>query len=135
MNNGTYLTKEAILAADDLGFEDVSVPEWGGVVRVREMTAADRESLNRAYQNRDKAMEAGDVPESIQALLVGMCIVDGAGNRLFSDDEIAALGRKSSNALQRVWKVAAELSALKPEAIGELAKNSGTSTSEDSPSA
>ncbi len=33
------LSKEAILSADDLPREIVSVPEWGGQVYVRTMTA------------------------------------------------------------------------------------------------
>jgi hypothetical protein len=135
MTNGSYLSKEAILAADDLGFRDVSVPEWGGVVRVREMTASDREHFTDAYETRLKAREAGEHPLSIQALIVAMCVVDGAGVRLFSDAEVAGLERKSSRALLRVYEVAMELSALNRETVEELKKNSEASTSADSPTA
>ena len=38
------LTREAILGAAPLRHEDVSVPEWGGVVRVSEMSGAARDT-------------------------------------------------------------------------------------------
>jgi hypothetical protein len=34
----TLLSKSAILCANDLQTEDVEVPEWGGVVRLRSFT-------------------------------------------------------------------------------------------------
>jgi hypothetical protein len=44
------------------------------------------------------------------------------GERLFTDNEVNALGAKSAAALDRVFEVAAELSRLKPEDIEELGK-------------
>lgn len=133
MTNGGYLGKDAILAAPDLEYRDVEVPEWGGVVRVREMTAADRESLGRAAEDRDKQIAAGETPIAYEALLVGKAIVDSAGNRIFTDAEIVELGKKSSRALQRIYEVAMEISAIKREHVEELKKNSETSPSADSP--
>jgi len=133
MTNGTYLSKDAILGAVDLEFRDISVNEWGGVVRVREMTAADRERFMDAYEKRQHARAEGEQPMSIQALIVAMCAVDGAGVRLFTDDEAAMLERKSSRALLRVYEAAMELSALKRDVQASLVKNSEPSTSAGSP--
>ena len=131
MTNGTYLGKEAILAAV-LGYEDVSVPEWDGTVRISEMSAADRELFTVAIQNREKARDAGERVESVQALLASLCIVDSAGTRVFSAADVGALERKSGRALTRVCNAIMELSALKRENVEELKKNSETSTSADS---
>ena len=39
----SLLSKEAILAAQDLPSEDVEVPEWGGTVRVRGLDGKGRD--------------------------------------------------------------------------------------------
>ena len=41
----SLLSKAAILAADDLPTIDIAVPEWGGSVRIRALTAGQREEL------------------------------------------------------------------------------------------
>ncbi len=130
MTNGGYLSKEAILAAE-LAFEDVAVPEWGGTVRVREMTAAEREQFAQTYARRDKAAEEGR-EFSIQGALVAMCVVDANGARLFSDDEVAVLALKSGVAIDRIYDVAYKLSKIGSGATDEIAKNSVPSTSADS---
>ena len=132
MMNGGYLSKEQILAADDLQYRDVHVPEWGGIVRLREMTGAEREDFENAVVAAQKA--DGRV-ENLRATMLSMCIVDAAGNRLFTADDVAALGRKSGVALIRVFTEAQKLSALTAEEAGALEKNSGPGPSADSSSA
>lgn len=136
MTNGGYLSKESILAADDLGYQDVSVPEWGGVVRLKEMTAGDRETLSLLYQKRDRAIENGDEqPPSIQAIFLSMTVVDADGKRIFSEKDIELLGRKSPRAITRVFDAATKLSVLRPEDVQDQIKNSDPSTNAASPSA
>ena len=52
-------------------------------------------------------------------------IVDDQGNRIFSNAEIDALGKKSSIALDRVFDVAQELNGIGSDTIKDLEKNSG----------
>ena len=40
-----FLTRDDILAADDMAYQNVSVPEWGGSVRVRTLCGADRSRI------------------------------------------------------------------------------------------
>ena len=47
-----YLTRDAILQATDLTFEDVAVPEWGGVVRVRGLTGTERDAFEASVVGR-----------------------------------------------------------------------------------
>ncbi len=49
------LTKEAILAADDLPRETVLMPEWGGDVYVRTMSGTDRDAFESSLIARDGA--------------------------------------------------------------------------------
>jgi len=116
------LTREAILQAEDLPTEDVEVPEWGGVVRVRGLTGAERDAFEQSIvEQRGKNTRMN--LRNIRARLVALTVVDEEGNRLFSDDDVEALGRKSAAALNRVFEVAQRLSGLRPEDVEELAGN------------
>jgi hypothetical protein len=115
------LSREDILNADDLPYEDVDVPEWGGTVRVRGLTASERDRWEAMTYLDAK----GNVvtPQDIRAKLVAFCCIDGAGARLFSEDDIAALAGKSARAMNRVWAVASRLSAVMAADVETLAKN------------
>lgn len=115
----TLLTKEAILSADDRKFEDVAVPEWGGSVRVATIPAIEQDRWTA------ESAESGEAKrETYRIQYVALCCVDEAGNRLFSQKHVEALGMKSSKAIGRVFDVAARLNGLSGEATGELEKNS-----------
>lgn len=116
----SILSKSLILATSDLSFEEVSVPEWGGSVRVGTLSAAQRERYEFRLR---KATEEGGEAECVRALLVAACAVDEAGQAIFTIEDVAALAQKSCIALNRVFVVAAKLNLLTAAAIGEAAKN------------
>jgi hypothetical protein len=125
------LTREAILNAPDLQVEDVDVPEWGGKVRVRGLTGAERDAFEQSImeqRGRDMSLNL----RNIRAKLVALSVVDEQNNRVFSDADVKALGQKSAVALQRVFEVAQRLSGLRNEDVEELAKNSENGQSGDS---
>lgn len=123
------LSRDQILAAPDLPAHSVRVPEWGGDVFVRSMTGAERDAFEAAIFDGDKVNRA-----NIRARLVSLCAVDDKGDRLFSEADIEALGKKSAAALERVYAAASRLNALSPADVEELAKNSRTGRDDDSPS-
>jgi hypothetical protein len=110
------LSKEAILAADDLPRESVSVPEWGGDVLVRTMSGTDRDAFEASLLEKDGRME------NVRARLVALTLCDAQGDRLFDDGEIAALGRKSARALDRVFSVAQRLNGIGVEQVDAAKK-------------
>ncbi len=119
-----YLSKDAIVKAQDMAFEDVAVPEWGGVVRVKQFTALEKDKFEseqftvRLVNGKPKV---DTHLENKSARLAALCIVDEAGNRLFSDDEVMLLAGKSAAALQRVVKVAQQLNAISDRDVRDLA--------------
>ncbi len=118
----TMLTKEMILAASDLKTEDVAVPEWGGTVRVSEMSGEGyADYLSHAFPENDsqKAVSA----RRFAAVVVACTVVDEAGARLFSIEDVEALAKKSRKALDRVFEVANRLNLLTPSAREEAEKN------------
>jgi hypothetical protein len=112
------LSREQILAAVDLPRETVEVPEWGGAVIVSTMTGADRDAF-------EASVLTGGKPDlrNMRAKLVAACVVDEAGNRLFSSSDIEALGRKAASALDRVTKAAQRLNRMGEEQFEELKGN------------
>ena len=111
------LTRDDILAADDRATETVEVPEWGGAVKVRALSGIERDHyMQSLYTMRPTAqggMEIANVNlEGSQARLVSLAACDDAGERLFSEADVLALGGKSGAALARVYTVASNLSRL-----------------------
>lgn len=127
------LTREAILAADDLKRELISVPEWGGDFYLRTLTAGERERWESLYLNRKG--DEGQVKQFIQASLVALTAVDEAGNHLFTEADIPALNNKSSHVLLKVASKALELNRVGGQEVEELGKNSETTLDDASPSA
>ena len=130
------LTREAILAAQDLPSKPVDVPEWGGQVFVRSMTGAERDQY-------EQAMIASRGPDgkiniaNVRARLVAFCAVDENGKRLFADADLEALGAKSAAALDRVFAAASALNGIGQqdvEALGEPSAAAGAASTSSSPS-
>lgn len=114
------ISRDLILESADLPREEVDVPEWGGAVFVKTMTGEERDCFDTfVHEHASK----GDPVKNISAYVAVMTIVDRNGNRLFTEADIVPLGRKSSLALNRVWRVAQRLNGLGAQAQEELAKN------------
>lgn len=133
----TTLTREQILAADDMELSDpIDVPEWGGTIRCRTMMGADRDAMElRQVDHRQSLIDSGeyesveDIPTSVMVLnlraeTVAACACDDDGNLLFTVDDVEALGQKSGKALDRVFSVAKDLNALSDQDVQELAGES-----------
>ena len=127
----TYLSKDAILSAQDIKREEVQVPEWGGAVLVQGLTGTERDAFEGSMIE-GKGKNAAVNLRNLRAKLVARSIVDEEGKRIFADADIAALSAKSAAALDRVFTVAQRLSGISQEDVEELTKNSETAQSEGS---
>jgi hypothetical protein len=130
------LTRDQIFAIDDLPTETVEVPEWGGSVIVRGLTAAETDDyelssvVERAKGSKDAVISLAN----LRARLVVRAVVNEAGERLFSDDDAERLGRMSGLAVGRIFPTAQRLSGLSRKAMEEIAGNSGGESGFASPS-
>ena len=132
------VTKTQISAAVDRKWEDVPVPEWGGDVRLMELSAADR-----GYIEAGSVVANGQNPQlKVESLkvyrekLVGMALVDEEFNRLYSNKEIVAgeLGKKSGAVIERLAGKVQELSGMGRYAQKEAEGNSDAAPSDSSDS-
>lgn len=116
------LTREQILEIQDIQTETVEVPEWGGFVKVQGMTGTDRDAFEAAIvKQKGKGFSINML--NVRAKLVAASLVNGDGQRIFTDKDVTALGKKSAAALDRVFSIAQELSGISTEDVEELAKN------------
>lgn len=129
----TLLSRDAILGAVDTQFEIVEVPEWGGTVRIKGMTASERDRFEDSIMDqKGKDVRLNHV--NMRAKLLTMCIVDETGNRVFNNDDIRALGAKSAKAINRCMEVAQTLNGISDEDVGELTENFDGDQGDDSSS-
>jgi hypothetical protein len=118
--------RDQIVAAADCVREAVEVPEWNCTVYVRSIIAQDLDS----WQAETYVYKEGDVATNlanIRGRLLVRCLVDEAGQRIFADNEAALLGAKSTQVIDRLYKVAQRLNAVTSKDVEELAKNSSPS--------
>ncbi len=119
------LSADDIIAAQDIVIERVEVPEWGGHIYVRAMTAAAREryieSVRKTEGKGRNAVEKIQLEDS-SAKLVQNTACNKLGSLLFTSAHIKKLAAKSSKAMQRVVDAASRLNGLDDDAEQE-AKN------------
>lgn len=127
------LSRDDILNVDDKVFEDIEVPEWGGEVRVRGMSGAQRDDYEASILQQNGGDRKVNLANA-RAKLVARCLVDGDGRLLFTADDVRALGRKSARALERVFDKARELSGMTERDVESLAENFGDDPSDDATS-
>lgn len=116
----SFLTKAQIITAQDLKTEVVNIPEWGGDVKVRSITAKERDEF-------EKQLISGEESDlvNIRAKFVASIVVDPETDKLmFSKLDLTDLGKKSASAIDRIFEVGQKLAGLKKEDMEEMVKNS-----------
>lgn len=109
------LTREQILGSRDLQAVEVRVPEWSGSVFVRPMSAGERE--------RWEGFVTGETKERIRATLASRTVCDDAGELLFTEADVEALGAKSGAALTRIFEAALRLNRISKADVEDAEKN------------
>jgi hypothetical protein len=117
------LTRDLILAAMDLPTKDVEVPEWGGTVRVRAMTGAERDLFETTLV-ADKGEDRKTKFINLRARFCSLVVVgEDSRTPLFTEKDMEALGKKSARALNRVFEAGRELSGFSDKDVKELEGN------------
>jgi len=128
------LNKEQIKSVSDLETQDVEVPEWGGTVRLKSLTGAERDRFEASVvqgQGRNTTVNM----QNLRAKLVAQSAIGEDGKPLFTEDDVKWLGEKSAKALNRLFNAAQSLSGLSESDVKELAGNFKDARSDGSTSA
>lgn len=113
--------RDQILAASDRPREKVDVPEWGASVFISTMSGAERDAFESEIVTLHGKKTRLNL-QNIRAKLVVRTLVDETGQRIFSDADVAELGKKSSSVLSRLYEVAQRMNGLREEDVEELGK-------------
>jgi len=112
------LSKDQIMGVQDVRTKEVAVPEWGGSVLIRTLSAGDKGRL-------EQKMTRADLDYStVMAEYASLIVCDEEGKRIFSAKDIAALSEKSASALQKIFDAGQELNSLSRQDIEAIAGNS-----------
>jgi hypothetical protein len=115
------LTRDDIVAADDVGQERVEIPEWGGGAWLRVMNDDERTGWEAWLLGR-REMEPADRIAGVRRELVARTLVDGHGKRLFERaDELRV---KSGRVINRLFETAQQLNGLQEDAVAQEKKDS-----------
>lgn len=133
------LSRDGILAVDDIQIEKVPVPEWHDEVIIRGLTGDELDAFQGSIRQfrptfDGKGMETVLIQEGMRAKLLVKCLIGEDGERLFADQDASALGAKNGAVIDRLYDVAARLSGLSEEEKAELEGNSEAATDDSSTS-
>lgn len=82
-------------------YRNVECPELGGVVRLQSLTGEEIKELQESNRNPDK--------NSVRLQLIVRSVVDKAGKRIMSNDDMILLGNASAAAIGRLVAVIMKL--------------------------
>lgn len=101
------LDRNAILAAQDIKIEKVSVPEWGGDVCIRTFDGATRSRITEHAIKTEKIGYRGLMP-----LIVACGICDEKGTAVFTEADAEELQKKNSVVLERLGEAISNLNEM-----------------------
>lgn len=125
-----FLSRDAILEAEDVTYDTVPCPEWGGDVRLKSIRGAQRD----AYENAVLTSNGSDSKVNLRnarAKLIVLCAVDEDGRPLFSADDVAALGRKNAKPIDRLFTACLKITGMGKGDVDKLTENFGETPDDD----
>ena len=127
--DSNFVGKAEILGAKDCKYENVEVPEWGGWVRLRSISAKQRDQFEAQFIHGNKRAAMAN----FRANLVCRCVVDPETDKLmFSLAEMGALGEQSAEVLDRLFEACQRINGMKTEDVDTLKKTSDLGPLDDS---
>ncbi len=119
-----YLSADSILACDDLPEKDVTVPLWGGKVRIKAF------SRDTVFQIYNASKMGGEVDEDRFSML---CLIHGIIEPKFTVEQLEKLKTKSIVALSLLVNEITEISGMK-DVVQKAAEKDFFSTTKPSSS-
>lgn len=115
------LNAQDIFGADDFQTETVKVPEWGGEILIKTLSAQERDAFEAESVTTNKSGRKEQDLRNFRARYVSKIAINEDGSPLFKTrQEVAMLGAKSAKALDRIFEAGTKLNAMTEEDIEEL---------------
>lgn len=128
MGKAKLIAEQIKLASDVRVSKPVVVPEWGGIeIFFKTLSGLERDAFEEGYSN--------DKMKAFRQRFLVLTMCDEEGERIFTDGEVEALGKKSSVVLNRLFDVAWSHNAFRPEDVEAAGNDSSGDPSAASTSA
>lgn len=115
----SLLSKENIIAADDIAYEYVDVPEWGGKVKIYAMSLAQHIEYEKlSTKGKDNPINGEQI-----VFVLSQALRNEDGSRLFTEEEAKLLLNKNTRVVSRLFAKCAELSKFSDTDIKGEEKN------------
>lgn len=112
------LTKEQMLGLCELKTKEIDVPEFGGMIKIRELTLED---AARVYRETSEFPEGErGFQDIIRTVAAG--VVDESNNPIFTVEQVSSLGKRYSKAVVDTYHAIGDLSGA--ASVEEQEKNS-----------
>lgn len=128
-----FLTPAQILEQPTLVIEELDVPEWKGKVRIKMLSARERDEFEASTVEIKNGKQRPNIA-NLRARLVQLAVVDAEGRRMFTRHDIKVLGELPAAGLQRVFNKIQEMSAISDEDMEDMAEDFDETRDEDSSS-
>lgn len=110
--------------------------EGHGKVFVKGLQADERDAYEQSLieTGPDGRTRVKRVQRNVRASLLVRCLVDEAGERLFADKDVEAVGKIDASIADKLWDVARRLSGMDTEAVDKAAEGFDTAQDDGSSS-
>ncbi len=134
MSEMKFLTPEQIRELPTLVTEELEVPEWGGKVLVKVLSARERDEFEASMMTVDSKGRPVDNRKNARARLVQLAVVHEDGRPYFTKHDIRTLGELPASGLQRVFNKVNEMSAISEKDLESIVEDFDGVPDESSPS-
>lgn len=114
------LDRALILGKDTRKMKRIACPKWGGHVWIRDMGGVGRDEFEVGT-----TMQGAKNMHNVRAKLLAVCLCNSKGERLFTVEDVEALGEKDAATIAMLYGEASRLNFVSEKDVEELAKNSG----------
>ncbi|WP_017602210.1 hypothetical protein [Nocardiopsis lucentensis] len=114
-----FLGRDDILGAEDTEYNEIDCPEWGGMVRIKPLTAMQRARIQGTMAEIYQAKKGYDRLGKSHLQMIAWCVVDEDGKPIFTPGDIDKLGAKNAAPIQRLRDAIMKLSGMDDDAVEE----------------
>jgi hypothetical protein len=125
-----FLTRDQIVEADDVEYDVVACPEWGGDVRIKSIKGTQRDAYEASLVVEKSGSRSINL-RNARAKLIVLCAVDERGALLFNQDDLNVLGRKNAKPLDRLFDACRTLAGLSDDDVTKLTEDFGAAQDDD----
>jgi hypothetical protein len=134
MDDDGFLTPASVLEQPTLVIEVLDVPEWKGKIRLKHLSAKERDEFESSMVSVTRGGRQKMNNENFRARLVQLAAVKKDGTQMFTKHDIRTLGDLPAAGLQRVFNKINEMSAFSEDDLKELGEDFDDDRTDDSSS-